>query len=141
MYKFYLFFFFSNKFLDYLAFYFEDFLLILSISYDDNLRYNSFKIVCLLMNYSQLKIKYLNRICYECLYDFDIYYDKIKSFTMESRIIYLTKENLDYLMNEEIIDKDFEKKINEIINELGGYVFFKMHRSPKDAYQSKVVFK
>lgn len=90
------------------------------------------------MNNSQSQIKHLNRICYECFYDFDIYYEKIKSFTIESRIISLTKENLKDLINGEIIQKDFEEKILEAINELGGYVFIKMHRSPKDAYQSKV---
>jgi hypothetical protein len=115
----------------------EDFLLILGVSFDDNLRFNSFKILSLLTNDSQLSFKYLNRICYECLYDFDIYYEKIQSLTIESRIIYLTKQNLNDLIHRQIIPKDLEEKINEAINELGGYVFFKMHRSPKDAYQSK----
>jgi len=122
----------------YLAFHIEDFLLILGVSFDDNLRFGCFKILSLLINDSQLKLSHFNRICYECLYDFDIYYEKIKCFTIESRIINLTKENLNDLINNQIIRKDLEEKIIAAINELGGYVFFKMHRSPKDAYQSKV---
>jgi len=122
-----------------LAFHIEDFLLTLSISFDDNLRYATFKIISLLINSAQSEIKHLNRICYECLYDFDIYYETIKPFTIESRIILLTKENITDLINGEINDKEFEKKLIETIDELGGYVFIKMHRSPKDAYQSKYV--
>jgi hypothetical protein len=91
----------------------------------------------LLINDSQPQITHFNRICYECLYDFDIYYEEIKSFTIESRIIDLTKEDIYDLINEEIIRKDLEEKIIQTIDELGGYVFFKMHRSPKDAYESK----
>jgi hypothetical protein len=128
---------FKNMFF-YLAFHLEDFLLILSISYDDNLRFNCLKMLSLLINNSQLSFKYLNRICYEYLYNFDIYYEKIQSLTIESRIIYLTKQNLNDLNHQQIIPKDLEEKIIEAINQLGGYVFFKMHRSPKDAYQSKL---
>jgi hypothetical protein len=98
------------------------------------------KILSLLINDSRLTLKYLNRICYEYLYDFDIYYEKIQCFTIESKIIYLTKENLNDLIHRQIIEKDLEAKIIESIDELNGYVFIKMHRSPKDAYSSKLFF-
>ena len=74
------------------------------------------------------------------IYDFDIYYEQIKSFTIESRIIYTTDEDIKDLINEKVIRKDLEEKMNQAIDELGGYVFFKMHRSPKDAFQSKIIF-
>lgn len=83
-----------------------------------------------------MKLSHFNRIFYEYLYDFDIYYDQIRSLTIESRIISLTKENLADLINEQIIGKDLEEKLLEGIAELGGNVFFKMRRSPKDAFQS-----
>ena len=122
----------------YLAFHVEQFLLTLSVSHDDNLRLGCFKIVSLLIN--DIKLSHLNRICYEYLYDFDIYYDKIRSLTIESRIIPLTKQNLADLINGQIIRGDLEEKILAAIAELGGHVFFKMRRSPKDAYQSKHLF-
>ncbi|CAF3069215.1 unnamed protein product [Rotaria socialis] len=123
-----------------LTYYCEDILLKLCICYDDDLRFASLKIVSLLMNESQPvtkeKILYLNRICYECLYDFDIYYDYIKSCSIESRIIHLTKQDFNDLINRQCIRKDLEHEIVESIEELGGDVFIKMHRSPKDAYQN-----
>lgn len=124
-----------------LAFYCEDFILRLSVSYDDELRFSCFKLLTLLINYSQPPTKqtllHLNRICFECLYDFDVYYEKIKSFTIESKIIHLTKEDLYDLINKQSIRQDLKEEIIEGINQLGGYVFLKMHRSPKDAFQSK----
>lgn len=103
-----------------------------------------FKIVSLLTNDSQSQskrtIERFNRMCYECLYDFDIYYKNIQSFTIESRIIDLTKEDVDQLINGKMIRQDLEEKIIEAIEQLGGYVFFKMHRSPKDAYESMFCF-
>ncbi|CAF1059802.1 unnamed protein product [Rotaria sordida] len=123
-----------------LAFYCEDILLTLAVCYDDDLRFSCFKLISLLMNESQPTTKdrlaYLNRICYESLYDFHIYYDKIKSFTIESKIIDLTKQDINDLINKQFIRKDLEEKIIEAIYQLGGYVFIKMHRSPKDAYQN-----
>ncbi len=119
-------------------------MLILSVSYDDDLRFGCFKILALLINDSQPQHKHtiarFNRMCYECLYDFDIYYEQIKSFTIESRIIDVTDEDINDLINEKVIRKDLEEKIIQAIDELGGYVFFKMHRSPKDAFQSKFIF-
>lgn len=111
------------------------------VSYDDNLRFASLKLISLLLNESQPvtkeRIINLNRICYESLYDFEVYYDKIKSFTIESRIIDLTHEDLNNLIDKKLIRKDLEDKILEAIHQLGGYVFIKMHRSPKDAYDGK----
>ena len=112
----------------------------MGVSYDDNLRFGCFKILSLLVNDPQLKLLHYNRLCYECLYDFDIYYERIKSVTIESRIISLTKEDLHNLIDESIIQKDVEERLLGAIAELGGFVFFKMHRSPKDAYQSKAFF-
>ncbi len=89
---------------------------------------------------SKQTIERFNRICYECLYDFDIYYKNIQSFTIESRIIDLTKEDINQLINGKMIRQDLEEKIIEAIEELGGYVFSKMHRSPKDAYESMFYF-
>ncbi|CAF2632589.1 unnamed protein product [Rotaria sp. Silwood2] len=123
-----------------LAYHCEDFLLILSVCYDDDFRFACFKLLSLLINdiqpVNRKRILYLNRICYESLYDFHIYYDKIKLFTIQSNIIDLTKQDIDDLINRQIIRKDLEEKIVESIEELGGYVFIKMQRSPKDAYQN-----
>ncbi|CAF1167831.1 unnamed protein product [Adineta steineri] len=123
-----------------LALHSEDFLLTLGISYDDNIRFGCFKILALLIDDAQPDSKQtiarFNRICYECLYDFNIYYEEIKYFTIESRIIDLTKDDVNHLINGEDIRIDLEKEINQTIEELGGYVFFKMHRSPKDAYEN-----
>ncbi|CAF3519318.1 unnamed protein product [Rotaria sp. Silwood1] len=125
----------------YLAYHCEDFLLILSVCYDDDLRFGSLKILSLLINdiqpVNKERLLYLNRICYECLYDFYIYYEKIKLFTIESIIIDLTKDDIDHLINQQVIRKSLEEKIVASIEDLGGYVFIKMQRSPKDAYQSK----
>ncbi|CAF1026062.1 unnamed protein product [Adineta steineri] len=93
----------------------EDFLLALGISHDDNIRFSYFKILAFLINNPQP--------------------DKIKCFAIESQIIDLTKDHFNHLINGENIRIDLEKEINQIIEELGGYVFFKMHRSPKDAYE------
>ena len=126
-----------------LAFYSEDFLLTLGVSYDDDLRFGCFKLLALLINHAQPQSKqtiaYFNRMCYECLYDFDVYYAKIKPFTIESRILELTKEDINGLLIGETIPKELEEKIVQAIRELGGYVFFKMHRSPKDAYEGEVL--
>ena len=89
---------------------------------------------------SKQTIARFNRMCYECLYDFDIYYETIQSFTIESRMIDLTKEDINHLINGKIIRQDLEEKIIQAIEQLGGYVFFKMHRSPKDAYESMFPF-
>jgi hypothetical protein len=114
--------------------------LTLGVSYDDDLRFGCFKILALLINDSQPQRKQtiarFIRMCYECLYDFDVYYENIKSFTIESRILDLTKEDVNDLINRKTFRKDLEEEILQAIDELGGYVFFKMHRSPKDAYQS-----
>ncbi|CAF3544729.1 unnamed protein product [Rotaria sp. Silwood1] len=123
-----------------LAYHCEDFLLILSVCYDDDLRFGSLKILSLLINdiqpVNKERLLYLNRICYECLYDFYIYYEKIKLFTIESIIIDLTKDDIDHLINQQVIRKSLEEKIVASIEDLGGYVFIKMQRSPKDAYQN-----
>ncbi|CAF1021310.1 unnamed protein product [Adineta ricciae] len=133
----------TSKFLSvkqHLSFHCEDFLLTLGVSYDDKLRYNCFQIVALLINdphpQSKETIRKLDRMCYECLYDFHVYYEQIKSFTIESRIIDLTKEDVRQLIDGKVIRSDLEERITNAITELGGLVFFKMHRSPKDAYQS-----
>ena len=78
-------------------------------------------------------------MCYECLYDFDVYYEKIKPFTIESRIIDLTNEDAENLVNGKIIRKDLETEMIQAIHELDGDVFFKMRRSPKDAYQGRCI--
>lgn len=126
-----------------LAFHVEDFLLILGVSYDDTLRFGCFKVLALLISdpqpQSKQTISRFNRMCYECLYDFHIYYEKIKPFTIESCIIDLTKEDAENLINGKIIRKDLETQIMKAINELDGDVCFKMRRSPKDAYQGRFI--
>ena len=120
-----------------LSFHIESFLLYLSVVYKDDLRYKAFKILLLLIDEkkpdNKENIVQLNRIFYECLYDFDIYYETIKPFTMETIIIPLTKDDIHLLLKDEI-QNDLKEKISIAIKNLGGHAFFKMHRSPKDAF-------
>ncbi|CAF4387002.1 unnamed protein product, partial [Rotaria sp. Silwood2] len=119
------------------------FLLILGIFYDDNLRYGCFKLLALLIDESHSESKQIitrfHRMYYECLYNFDDYYERIKSFTIESRMVNLTNVDINDLINRENIRKDLEKKIIQMIDELDGNVFVKMHRSPKDAYENIIL--
>ncbi|CAF3065436.1 unnamed protein product, partial [Rotaria sp. Silwood2] len=50
-------------------------------------------------------------------------------------MVNLTNVDINDLINRENIRKDLEKKIIQMIDELDGNVFVKMHRSPKDAYE------
>ena len=68
------------------------------------------------------------------MYDFDLYYPLIKSQTIESRIIHLTDEDSKLLAKGHIMNEELKSQIENAIEELGGKAFFKMRRSPKDAF-------
>ncbi|CAF1193049.1 unnamed protein product [Didymodactylos carnosus] len=83
----------------------------------------------------------LNPTCYNCQTFIDELYQLTSNSLsvkqhLESRIIDLTKEDVDVLLDGRILLKDLEEKVIQAIHELGGYVFFKMHRSPKDAFET-----
>lgn len=79
----------------------------------------------------------LNRFCYESLYDFHIYYPMIEPWTIPSRLIPWKKNEIDEFILNGTFRPELEQLIDETIKELGGNVFFKMHRSPKDAFSGK----
>ncbi|CAF3095397.1 unnamed protein product [Rotaria sp. Silwood2] len=54
-------------------------------------------------------------------------------------MVNLTNVDINDLINRENIRKDLEKKIIQMIDELDGNVFVKMHRSPKDAYENIIL--
>jgi len=120
-----------------LSFHIRDFLLTLGVSYSDEIRSKVFRIVLLLLNEpnpeDKLKITGLNKLLYEPLYDFDVYYEAIKSVTSESVIISLTPEEVDGLIQGKI-SQNLQEQIQQGIQQLGGSAFFKMHRSPKDCF-------
>ena len=122
---------------NHLSFHIRDFLLTLGVSYSDELRAKFFKILLLLLNEKdpedKLKISGLNKLIYEPLYDFDVYYNEIKSVTTESVIISLSPQEVDLLIEGQVSD-DLKEKITQGIEQLGGSAFFKMHRSPKDCF-------
>ena len=122
---------------NHLSFHIRDFLLTLGVSYSDELRAKFFRILLLLLNEKdpedKLKISGLNKLLYEPLYDFDVYYNDIKPVTSESVIISLTPQEVDLLIEGQIQD-DLKEKVNQGIEQLGGSAFFKMHRSPKDCF-------
>ena len=115
----------------------RDFILTLGVSYSDEIRAKFFKILLLLLNEKnsedKLKITGLNKLLYEPLYDFDVYYDAIKSVTTESVIITPTPEEIDGLIAGQI-SENLKEQIEKGIQQLGGSTFFKMHRSPKDCF-------
>ena len=120
-----------------LSFHLRDFILTLGVSYSDEIRAKFFKILLLLLNEKdpedKLKISNLNKLLYEPLYDFDVYYNNIKSVTSESVVVSLTPEDVDFLIQGKI-QENLKENINKGIEELGGSAFFKMHRSPKDCF-------
>ncbi|CDW85887.1 cell division cycle protein 123-like protein [Stylonychia lemnae] len=73
---------------------------------------------------------------YEKYYQFKYYYDAIKDQSIKSSIIELTRDDAIYLKSGIIERQDLKKEIQECIQSLGGQVFFKMRRSPKDAFTS-----
>ncbi|TNV77173.1 hypothetical protein FGO68_gene9732 [Halteria grandinella] len=70
---------------------------------------------------------------YESQYDFERWYNQVKELSIESQVIQITKEQAEGMIYRGTInDKVLYETIEKAISELGGSVFAKFRRSPKD---------
>ena len=70
---------------------------------------------------------------YERHFDFSCYYESLKDLTIESRVFQLKHQEALDLLYQGSLTENSEAEITEAIEKLGGEVFVKMRRSPKDS--------
>jgi hypothetical protein len=111
-----------------------------SFHYDDEIRYKFFSNILYLADEDDLNYKNknyilkLNRELYETLFNFEFHYDSVKPYTFESELINITRNDALLLTQGEIQNINLKSEIESAIIKLGGSVFFKIRRSPKDAF-------
>lgn len=112
----------------------------LGTCYDDNVRQFAYKIALLLLDpqgrdfENKQKISQLQKEVYESLYTFEKYYHSIEALTYKSVIVPLDRVQAELLTQGQIKDNDLRISLQEAITLVGGTAFFKLRRSPKDAF-------
>eukprot|EP00347_Sterkiella_histriomuscorum_P008073 403346478 len=105
----------------------------LGISYCGEMRQQYYKLRQLIFNEKNATY---SKIIYENLFDFQNYYEQLKPLTIPSEIIKISLEDSLDLINGKMNNQFLKNQVDIAIEKLGGKVFFKMRRSPKDAFKT-----
>ena len=123
----------QNLLLEYLDFIIFPF----CFSSNDNLRNIIYQLLLTLNDNTKIYVKQdiikISKQIYENLYNLEYYFNYTSSYSMQTIILNLSKDEILSFMNSNNIE--LNKKLENSIKELGGNVFIKLsQRSPKDAY-------